>query len=73
MGGTCYIIYRAQTGECRRVDSEIVGDWKNNGLLQEIKEYDYVAYTRVPVVRGPVCFPTFFNCIIVISQILHFP
>jgi len=33
----------------------------------------YVAYTRVPVVDGPVCFPSYFNSIIVVSQILHVP
>jgi hypothetical protein len=41
------IVYRTLRGDSRRVDSAIVDDWKNNRLLQQIKDLTYVTYIRV--------------------------
>jgi hypothetical protein len=46
------ITHSAPVGESRSVDSATVGDWKNNQLLQDIKEYDlcgiqYIMFMRL--------------------------
>jgi hypothetical protein len=60
LGGTCSIICRAQTGECRSVDSEIIDDWKNNQLLQETKEYDICGTYTSPCCPQPCMLPHIF-------------